>query len=149
MVSYIAYSDSTFPYITQWSLQVHSLIPITYLLHFPLTSLLVTISLLSILKSLWFDLPLSLFPHFPHWFSFLNLTYEWNHMVFVFFHTGLFRLASYPLSQSHDLANSKNMLLLAQEHILRSMEQNREPRNGPTNVWPTQLWQNKKEHPME
>ena len=26
---------------------------------------------------------------------------------------------------------------MAQEQTLRSMEQNREPRNGPTNVWPT------------
>ena len=29
--------------------------------------------------------------------------------------------------------------VLAQEQTLRSMEQNREPRNGPTNVWPTHL----------
>ena len=29
------------------------------------------------------------------------------------------------------------------------MEQNREPRNGPTNIWPTNLWQSRKEYPME
>ena len=29
------------------------------------------------------------------------------------------------------------------------MEQNREPINGPTNVWPTKLQQNRKEYPME
>ena len=33
------------------------------------------------------------------------------------------------------------------KHI--SMEQNRGPRNGPTNVWPTSLWQSKKEYPIE
>ena len=30
----------------------------------------------------------------------------------------------------------KTVLVLAQN---RSMEQNREPRNGPTNIWPTNL----------
>ena len=29
------------------------------------------------------------------------------------------------------------------------MEQNREPRNGPTKVWPTNLRQSRKEYPME
>ena len=29
------------------------------------------------------------------------------------------------------------------------MEQNRKPRNGPTNVWPINLQQTKKEYPME
>ena len=29
--------------------------------------------------------------------------------------------------------------VLTQKQTLRSMEQNREPRNGPTNVWPTNL----------
>ena len=33
----------------------------------------------------------------------------------------------------------KTVWLLAQEQTLRLMEQNREPRNGPTNVWPTNL----------
>ena len=40
-------------------------------------------------------------------------------------------------------------MVLAQKQTHRSMEQNREPRNGPTNVWPTNLCQNKKEYPME
>ena len=33
----------------------------------------------------------------------------------------------------------KTVMVLAQEQTLRSMQQNREPRNGPTNVWPTNL----------
>ena len=33
--------------------------------------------------------------------------------------------------------NHQDSIVLAQEQTLRSMEQNREPRNGPTNVWPT------------
>ena len=37
--------------------------------------------------------------------------------------------------------------MLAQEH--RSLEQNTEPRNGPTNIWPTNLCQSRKEYPME
>ena len=35
--------------------------------------------------------------------------------------------------------NHQDSMVLAQEQTLRSMEQNREPRNGPTNVWPTNL----------
>ena len=35
--------------------------------------------------------------------------------------------------------NYQDNMVLAQEQTLRSMEQNREPRNGPTNVWPTNL----------
>ena len=35
--------------------------------------------------------------------------------------------------------NHQDSMVLAQERTLRSMEQNREPRNGPTNVWPTNL----------
>ena len=34
--------------------------------------------------------------------------------------------------------NQENMVL-AQKQTLRSMEQNREPRNGPKNVWPNNL----------
>ena len=34
---------------------------------------------------------------------------------------------------------NQDSMVLAQEQTLRSMEQNREPRNGPTNVWPTNL----------
>ena len=33
----------------------------------------------------------------------------------------------------------QDSMALAQEQTLRSMEWNREPRNGPTNVWPTNL----------
>ena len=35
--------------------------------------------------------------------------------------------------------NHQDSMVLAQEQTLRSMEQKREPRNGPTNVWPTNL----------
>ena len=35
--------------------------------------------------------------------------------------------------------NYQDSMVLAQEQTLRSMEQNREPRNGRTNVWPTNL----------
>ena len=35
--------------------------------------------------------------------------------------------------------NHQDNMVLAQKQTLRSMEQNREPRNGPTNVWPTNL----------
>ena len=45
--------------------------------------------------------------------------------------------------------NHQDSMVLAQEQTLRSMEHNREPRNGPTNVWPTNLWQSRKEYPME
>ena len=35
--------------------------------------------------------------------------------------------------------NHQDSMVLVQEQTLRSMDQNREPRNGPTNVWPTNL----------
>ena len=35
--------------------------------------------------------------------------------------------------------NHQDSKVLAQKQTLRSMEQRREPRNGPTNVWPTNL----------
>ena len=35
--------------------------------------------------------------------------------------------------------NHQDSIVLAQKQTLRSMEQNREPRNGPTNIWPTNL----------
>ena len=35
--------------------------------------------------------------------------------------------------------NHQDSMVLAQEQTLRSMEQNRELRNGPTNVWLTNL----------
>ena len=45
--------------------------------------------------------------------------------------------------------NHQDSMVLAQKQILRTMEQNREPRNGPTNVWPTNLQQSRKEYPVE
>ena len=36
--------------------------------------------------------------------------------------------------------NHQDSMVLTQEQAFRSLEQNREPRNGPTNVWPTNLW---------
>ena len=36
-----------------------------------------------------------------------------------------------------------------QKQTHRSMQQNREPTNGPTNVWPTNLQQSRKKYPME
>ena len=35
--------------------------------------------------------------------------------------------------------NHQDSMVLAQKQMLRSMEQNREPRNCPTNGWPTNL----------
>ena len=35
--------------------------------------------------------------------------------------------------------NHQDNMVLAQKQTRISMEQNREPRNGPTNVWPTNL----------
>ena len=45
--------------------------------------------------------------------------------------------------------NHQDSMVLAQKQTLRSVEQNREPRNGPTNVWTTNLWRGRKEYPME
>ena len=35
--------------------------------------------------------------------------------------------------------NHQDSMVLAQKQTQRSMEQNRKPRNGPTNLWPTNL----------
>ena len=35
--------------------------------------------------------------------------------------------------------NHQDSIILAQKQTHRSMEQNREPRNGPINIWPTNL----------
>ena len=35
--------------------------------------------------------------------------------------------------------NHQDSMVLAQKQTHRLMEQNREPRNGPTDVWPTNL----------
>ena len=45
--------------------------------------------------------------------------------------------------------NHQDRMVLAQKWTHRSMEQNGEPRNGPTNVWPINLWQSRKEYPKE
>ena len=48
--------------------------------------------------------------------------------------------------------NHQDSMVLAQRQTLRSMEQNRELRNGwvpYTNAWPTKLWQSREEYPME
>ena len=45
--------------------------------------------------------------------------------------------------------NHQDSMVLAQKQTLRSTKQNREPRNGPRNIWPTNCWQSRKEYPME
>ena len=40
-------------------------------------------------------------------------------------------------------------VVLAQKQTHRSMEQNREPRNGPSILWSTNIRQNRKDHPLE
>ena len=37
------------------------------------------------------------------------------------------------------ICNHQDSMVLAQKQTLRSMEQNRQPRNGPTNVWTANL----------
>ena len=52
----------------------------------------------------------------------------------------------------HDVSQSCNhqdSMVQAQKQTHRSMEQNNGPRNGPTNVWPTNLRQSRKEYSME
>ena len=51
-----------------------------------------------------------------------------------------------PLLQS---CNHQDSMVLAQKQTYRPMEQNRDPIIGPTNVWPTNLSQSRKKHPME
>ena len=43
--------------------------------------------------------------------------------------------------------SDQDSMVLAQKEAHRSMEQNREPRNGPTTVWSTNLQQSRKEYP--
>lgn len=40
-------------------------------------------------------------------------------------------------------------MVLTQKQTHRSIEQNREPRDGPSTLWPTNLQQSWKEYPME
>ena len=44
--------------------------------------------------------------------------------------------------------NYQDSMVLAQKQTHKSMEQNRESRNGPIDVWPTNLQQTRKEYPM-
>ena len=43
----------------------------------------------------------------------------------------------------------KDSMVLAQKQTHRPMEQNREPRNGPSVLWATNLRQSRKKHPVE
>ena len=45
--------------------------------------------------------------------------------------------------------NHQDGMVLAQKQKHRSVEQNSEPRNGPTTLWLTKLQQSGKEYPME
>ena len=45
--------------------------------------------------------------------------------------------------------NHQDSMVLAQKQTHRLLEENREPRNGPINVWTTHLQQSRKEYPME
>ena len=40
-------------------------------------------------------------------------------------------------------------MILAQKQTLRSMKQNRKPRNGPATIWSTNLQKSRKAHPIE
>ena len=43
----------------------------------------------------------------------------------------------------------QDSVLLAQKQTHRSMEQNREPRNGPSPLWSTNIQQSRKDYPLE
>ena len=45
--------------------------------------------------------------------------------------------------------DQKDNMVLAQKRTHRLMEQNREPRYGPSALWATNLWQSRKKHPVE
>ena len=46
-------------------------------------------------------------------------------------------------------SDHQDSMVLAQKQTHRSMEQNTEPRNGPSTLWSTNLQQSRKEYPME
>ena len=46
-------------------------------------------------------------------------------------------------------SSDPNSMVLAQKQAHRSMEQNREPRIGPSTLWSINLQQSRKEYPME
>ena len=43
----------------------------------------------------------------------------------------------------------QDSVVLAQKQTHRSMEQNREPRNGPSTLWSTNIQQRRKDYPLE
>ena len=43
----------------------------------------------------------------------------------------------------------QDSVVLAQKQTHRSMEQNREPRNGPSTLWSPNIRQSKKDYPLE
>ena len=43
----------------------------------------------------------------------------------------------------------QHSMVLAQKQTHRPMEQKREPRNGPSTLWATNLLQSRKKHPVE
>ena len=43
----------------------------------------------------------------------------------------------------------KDSVVLAQKQTHRSMKQNREPRNGPSTLWSTNIRQSRKDYPLE
>ena len=43
----------------------------------------------------------------------------------------------------------QDSVVLAQKQTHRSMEQNREPRNGPSTLWSTNIRQRRKDYPLE
>ena len=45
--------------------------------------------------------------------------------------------------------NHQDSVILAQKQTHRSMEQNREPRNGPSTLWSTNTRQSRKDYPLE
>ena len=45
--------------------------------------------------------------------------------------------------------NNQDSMVAAQKQTHRSMEQNREPRNGPSTLWSTNLQQSRKEYSVE
>ena len=45
--------------------------------------------------------------------------------------------------------NHQESMVLAPKQTHKSMEQNREPKNGPSILWSTNLWQSRKEYLMD
>ena len=62
--------------------------------------------------------------------------HSWGH------HNGRFQV----VLQSRDHQDS---MILVQNQTHRSMEQNREPRNGPSSLWSSNIRQSRKDYPLE